>query len=118
MSTRCTSIKLHPSSWISTPKEKPSKPTANAPKDTKGDDVNLFCSGHTFQPDGKLLVVGGHWKDGWGIDQACIFNPFDGEGKWIPKQPMGRGRWYPTAIKLPDSNILVVSGSAGGDPRS
>jgi galactose oxidase len=93
---------------------KPSTPTANAPKDTKGVDVNLFCSGHTFQPDGKLLVVGGHWKDGWGIDQACIFNPFDGEGKWIPKQPMGHGRWYPTAIKLSDGNILVISGSAGG----
>ncbi|EXJ58862.1 hypothetical protein A1O7_06292 [Cladophialophora yegresii CBS 114405] len=97
-------------------KGKPSTATANAPKDTKGDDVNLFCSGHTFQPDGTLLVVGGHWLDGMGIKQACIFNPFEGEGKWIPMQPMERGRWYPTAIKLPDGSILVVSGAAGGNP--
>jgi galactose oxidase len=98
---------------------KPSTPTANAPRDTKGNDVHLFCSGHTFQPDGKLLVVGGHWTDGERIDQACIFSPFDGEGRWESKQPMGRGRWYPSAIKLPDGNILVLSGSKGGknDPN-
>jgi hypothetical protein len=94
---------------------KPSRPIAKPPKDTKGNDVNLFCSGHTFQPDGKLLVVGGHLQDGMGIKQACIFNPFEEGGKWIPIQPMGRARWYPTAIKLPDGNTLVVSGSAGGN---
>ena len=27
---------------------------------------------------------------------------------------MGRGRWHPSAIKLPDGNILVISGSKGG----
>jgi galactose oxidase len=94
----------------------PSKPTANAPKDQSGNNVNLFCSGHTFQPDGKLLVVGGHLEDGTGSTQACIFDP-DGEGKWIPKESMGRGRWYPTAIKLPDGNILVVSGSVNNVPE-
>ena len=60
-----------------------------------------FARGTPSSPDGKLLVVGGHWTDGDRIDQACIFNPFDGEGRWESKQPMGRGRWYPSAIKLP-----------------
>jgi hypothetical protein len=31
------------------------------PKDSHGNPVNLFCSGHTFLSDGRLLVVGGIW---------------------------------------------------------
>ncbi|OAL01542.1 galactose oxidase [Phaeosphaeriaceae sp. SRC1lsM3a] len=97
------------------------KPTVNTPTAKSSSnpnkpppEVNLFCSGHTFLPDGKLLVVGGHERDGVGIDQASIFNPFhdNNKGRWEPQQPMGRARWYPTAIKLPDGNILVTSGSA------
>lgn len=96
-------------------------PTVNTPTafsspnpSTPPPEVNLFCSGHTFLPDGRLLVVGGHDRDGVGIDQACIFNPGDNntQGKWEPQKPMGRARWYPTAIKLPDGNVVVTSGSA------
>lgn len=91
--------------------------TTNQPKDKHGNNVNLFCSGHSFRADGKLLVVGGHWQDGMGIDQACLFDPFDGQfGNWIPQAPMGRGRWYPSTVPLPDGGILVVSGAAGGNP--
>ena len=35
-----------------------SAPTATQPKSLANQDVNLFCSGHAFQPDGTLLVVG------------------------------------------------------------
>jgi hypothetical protein len=86
----------------------------------QGNNVNLFCSGHTFCHDGKLLVVGGHWQDGMGIDQACLFDHSVGKfGSWIPQTPMGRGRWYPSTVPLPDGGILVVSGSAwdGGNPE-
>ena len=37
-------------------------------------EVNLFCSGHAFLPDGRLLVVGGHLKDSDGLNQATLYD--------------------------------------------
>jgi hypothetical protein len=34
------------------------KPTSNQPTDSQGNSINLFCSGHTFLADGRLLVTG------------------------------------------------------------
>ena len=51
--------------------------TTPTPKPTVADGkttVNLFCSGHTFLPDGRLLVAGGHFFDSKGIDQASIYD--------------------------------------------
>ena len=79
-------------------------------------DINLFCAGHAFLPDGRLLVVGGHESDGGGIDQACLYDPV--EDTWTPTAPMNNGRWYPTAVTLPDGRVLVMGGSykpAGGN---
>jgi hypothetical protein len=71
---------------------------------------NLFCAGHTFLADGRLLVVGGHEKDGHGKPHARIFDP--ASNAWITIPDMNAGRWYPTAVALPDSGVLV---SSGGD---
>jgi hypothetical protein len=71
--------------------------------------VNLFCSGHCFLPSGNLLVVGGHVKDGVGVEQASIFDYQ--ANKWIPQTKMNRGRWYPSALTLPDGRALCLSGS-------
>jgi galactose oxidase len=76
--------------------------------------VNLFCSGHAFLADGRLLVVGGHWLDEDGINQACLFD-FN-TNLWTATAPMTLGgaevrRWYPTARTLPDGTVLVFSGS-------
>ena len=84
-----------PLNWNGNPKEK----------------VSLFCSGHCFLPDGKLLVVGGHIKDGFGVNQACTY---DYNTKlWSPQidPPMRSGRWYPSVLPLPDGRALVISGS-------
>ncbi len=88
------------------------------PKRADGTTVNLFCSGHAFLPDGRLLVVGGHNFDGDGLDQAIIYSPAPAEsnapGTWAPTAPMGGEtlrRWYPTATTLPNGNVLVLSGS-------
>jgi len=86
------------------------KRTANDPVNEDELPVNLFCAGHTFQPDGTLLIFGGHVLDGFGEDQTCVYDPF--EDKWTAKPSMVAGRWYPTAITLSDGRALVVSGSS------
>jgi galactose oxidase len=87
-----------------------SAPTATQPKSLANEDVNLFCSGHALQPDGTLLVVGGHvLKDSHGDNQACVYDPF--KDTWTAKPAMNNGRWYPSALTLPDGGVLSISGS-------
>ena len=84
-----------------------SRPTSQ-PKRADGELVNLFCSGHTFLPDGRLLVTGGHYYDSQGIEQSTIYDPFT--NTWAPGPVMENGRWYPTAVTLGDGSALVCSG--------
>jgi galactose oxidase len=70
---------------------------------------NLFCAGHTFLPDGKLLAAGGHIADGQGLRHATIYDP--DKNTWTRIDDMNRGRWYPTLITLADGSVLVSSGS-------
>ena len=70
---------------------------------------NLFCSGHTLLPDGRLFVVGGHLSDSHGSPQAAIFDPV--ANTWSGIANTLRGRWYPTAVTLPDGGVLVSFGS-------
>jgi len=72
-------------------------------------NANLFCSGHAFLPDGRLLVTGGHLADSHGLNQATIYDP--AASTWTPTAVMNDGRWYPTAIALPSGSVLVLSGS-------
>lgn len=83
--------------------------TTPQPKLADGTTVNLFCAGHTFLPDGRLLVVGGHLQDGEGVNQAAIYDP--AAKTWQAVALMNEGRWYPTATSLPDGSVLVLSGS-------
>ena len=72
---------------------------------------NIFCAGHCLLPDGRVLVVGGHIANFVGITDANIFNPTTAAWTQIPS--MSYGRWYPTAITLPDGRVLVVAGDDG-----
>ena len=86
--------------------------TTPTPQPTLNDDTtnaNLFCSGHAFLPDGRLLVAGGHLADSHGLNQATIYDP--AANTWTPTATMDDGRWYPTAITLPSGSVLVLSGS-------
>ncbi len=93
--------------------------TANQPGDS------LFCSGHAFLSDGRLLVVGGG-GDGTGPrhNHGWIFDPTPGTESWT--RTAGNGtpgngdmayfRWYPTLVTMGDEpgRVLVVSGDDTG----
>jgi hypothetical protein len=68
----------------------------------------IFCAGHTFFPDGRLLVVGGTSPQTRGLRYATVFDP--SSGQWSATSSMAQGRYYPTATTLPNGGILVVSG--------
>jgi hypothetical protein len=73
--------------------------------------VDLFCSGHSFLPDGRLFVAGGHGGvNDKGIPSAQIFDWRT--NTWTAAPDMRNGRWYPTNTTLPNGEVLVV---AGGD---
>jgi hypothetical protein len=56
--------------YLLDPDTEESEETANQPVLKNGSTVNLFCSGHTFLPDGRLMVVGGHLFDSQGVNQS------------------------------------------------
>jgi hypothetical protein len=74
-----------------------------------GGGVNLFCSGHSFLPDGRLLVAGGHLFDSEGVNQTSIYDP--ATDTWTAEPTMNDGRWYPSALTLPSGDVLAISGS-------
>jgi hypothetical protein len=77
-------------------------------------DTMLFCAGHAFMADGKLMTSGGHKADDKGIDVTEIFDPSSESFQpGLPK--MAFGRWYPTVTELPDGRMLTMAGrdSAG-----
>jgi hypothetical protein len=70
---------------------------------------NIFCSGHSFLPDGTLLVTGGHnGSSGYGYPYASIYSPTQDSWTQIPN--MQDARWYPTNTTLANGDVLVVSG--------
>ncbi len=79
-----------------------------------GGNCELFCAGHTFLSDGRLLVAGGHNEtlgDGHGITQSSTFDgssttPWQGSGS------MTTGRWYPTLVTLESGSVVALSGSS------
>ena len=97
----CTPFVWDPSTKTSTPTPQPTL--------ADGTKINLFCSGHTFLPDGRLLVIGGHLADSNGLNQSCIYDPV--ANKWQTSGVMNQGRWYPTAVTLSDGTVLASSGS-------
>lgn len=68
----------------------------------------IYCSGHTFLADGRLMVVGGTSPGTRGLRLATIFDP--SSSSWNAAASMAQGRYYPTTTVLPDGRVLVVSG--------
>jgi hypothetical protein len=75
---------------------------------TAASSTMLFCAGHSFLPDGRLLVSGGHLDDERGLPDANIFDP--STGSWTAVERMRRGRWYPTSTTMPDGQVITLAG--------
>ena len=84
--------------------------------------VDLFCCGHAFLPDGRLLAAGGteQYDPFFGLRQAVVFDPAGGPadpasptgtaGAWVAVPEMAGGRWYPALLPLADGRVLAVAG--------
>ncbi|HEY9464484.1 MAG TPA: hypothetical protein VIR54_15430, partial [Vicinamibacterales bacterium] len=83
-------------------------PATNAVVPTAPAGFNLFCTGHSFLPDGRLFIAGGHIANNVGLPNAAVYNPFT--NSWDDQPLMNAGRWYPTNTMLPNGDVLVISG--------
>ena len=68
----------------------------------------IYCSGHGFLPDGRLLIVGGTDSRTGGLREATLFTP--SSSGWSGFGSMALGRYYPTITTLPNGTQLAVSG--------
>lgn len=78
--------------------------------------TELFCSGHSLLPDGRLFVAGGsNFGTGeLGTASTTIFdaNPQPSPSPIASSGPvMTNGRWYPSTITLGNGETAILSGA-------
>lgn len=83
-------------------------PATQAVATIPGTAYDLFCAGHSFLSDGRLLVPGGHIVDFVGLAKASVYDP--ATNTWTRAPDMNAGRWYPTVTPLANGDALVVAG--------
>jgi hypothetical protein len=95
---------------------------------------DLFCCGHAFMGDGRLLIAGGtnefppdaggphHERHFDGHRHAVAFNPVTGtlaQLQDMNPEPgngaAGGGRWYPTLCTIGSGEVLAFQGHPKGD---
>jgi hypothetical protein len=95
-------------------------------------DTDVFCAGHAYVSDGRLLIVGGTkaWSTGhghalafWGHRRCWLYNPR--ERTWAEVAQLlpdpngdgstGGGRWYPGAVTMGNGQVLALFGHVAQD---
>ena len=84
--------------------------TGIATEDDPPAGANVECSGAVPLADGRILVVGGHGANDTGVPYIYLFDPVDLSWTRQPDSPLGR--YYPTVVRLPDGNVLILGGKA------
>jgi Domain of unknown function (DUF1929) len=75
----------------------------------------LFCSGHSFLPDGRLLTIGGLIRPTppgtpqLGTKDTNLFNP--SSSTWSKAADMNIARYYPSSVPLANGDVLAIAGS-------
>lgn len=98
---------------------------------TTSPTTDVFCAGHAFIGDGRLLIAGGtevyggeeaegpggghgHFHGNFGGHTACwIYNHH--QNNWVRTADLtfagpGGGRWYPSLITLPSGDVVAFGG--------
>jgi hypothetical protein len=89
-------------------------PTTDTMRSDVATPYDLFCSGHAFLPDGRLLVAGGttayqtDTSPYKGEKRVSIFDPVSETYQTAPS--MAIGRWYPTVVSRGDGSLVAVAG--------
>jgi hypothetical protein len=80
------------------------------PTNTAGLPLDIFCGGHSFRSDGRLMFAGGtlRYDPFKGLRESLFFDPTTEQ--WVSAPLMNLGRWYPTLLTLGDGKIFAVSG--------
>lgn len=88
---------------------------------------DLFCAGHAWMDDGRLLVAGGtsvyptpNERDpffGFVGGKLCyVYDPsFGAHGTWVRQPDLAETRWYPTVVHTGTQELLVLGGVGDTD---
>jgi Domain of unknown function (DUF1929)/Kelch motif len=74
---------------------------------------DIFCSGMSVLPDGRVFIAGGHLYQGvfgGGVANTTVFDPAD--NSWTEGPLMSQPRWYPTTAQLGDGSVMIFGGLA------
>jgi len=95
-------------------------PKTNAITTIPSPTHDLFCAGHAFLADSRLLVAGGTLTyDFLGLKDTTVFDSAavaHHHNPWTPSRDMHKGRWYPTLVTLADGRVMGCSGGVDTPP--
>lgn len=75
---------------------------------------DIFCSGTTVLPDGRVFIAGGHiWQGALnptqGVINTTIFDP--ASSAWTEGPLMSQARWYPATTLLGNGTVIICGGT-------